>query len=109
MCRQIDQGGHDALVGTIEELGLEVHCGARTESFVGSDGTTTDDADESSAPVAALRFSNEDWDDLPVQMVVAGVRLSDLDSPHWRALVSESMPPSYGSSVARCRATGVSE
>jgi nitrite reductase (NADH) large subunit len=35
MCRQIDQGGHDALVGKIEEMGLKVHCGARTESFVG--------------------------------------------------------------------------
>jgi nitrite reductase (NADH) large subunit len=35
MCRQIDKGGHDALVGKIEELGLKVHCGARTESFVG--------------------------------------------------------------------------
>ncbi len=31
MCRQIDQGGHDALVGKIEEMGLQVHCGARTE------------------------------------------------------------------------------
>ena len=70
MCRQIDQGGHDALVGKIEEMGLQVHCGARTESFVGSDGTATDDPDESNAPVSALRFSNEDWDDLPVQMVV---------------------------------------
>jgi len=79
MCRQIDQGGHDALVGTIEELGLEVHCGARTESFVGSDGTTTDDADESSAPVAALRFSNEDWDDLPVQMVVVSCGIKPRD------------------------------
>lgn len=35
MCRQIDQGGHNALVGKIEEMGLKVHCGARTESFVG--------------------------------------------------------------------------
>jgi len=76
MCRQIDQGGHDALVGTIEEMGLEVHCGARTESFVGTDGST--DADNMS-PVAALRFSNEGWDDLPVQMVVvsAGIKPRD--------------------------------
>jgi nitrite reductase (NADH) large subunit len=35
MCRQIDQGGHDALVGKIEDMGLKVHCGARTEAFVG--------------------------------------------------------------------------
>mmetsp|Transcript_21805 Transcript_21805/g.64288 ORF Transcript_21805/g.64288 Transcript_21805/m.64288 type:complete len:1143 (-) Transcript_21805:240-3668(-) len=78
MCRQIDQGGHDALVGKIEELGLEVHCGARTESFVGEDGT--DDGDESSdSPVAALRFSNEGWDDLPVQMVVVSCGIKPRD------------------------------
>jgi len=76
MCRQIDQGGHDALVGKIEDMGLQVHCGARTESFVGEDGST--DADNMS-PVSALRFSNEDWDDLPVQMVVvsAGIKPRD--------------------------------
>ena len=76
MCRQIDQGGHDALVGKIEEMGLEVHCGARTESFVGEDGSTDG---ESLSPVSALRFSNEDWDDLPVQMVVvsAGIKPRD--------------------------------
>ena len=76
MCRQIDQGGHDALVGKIEEMGLEVHCGARTESFVGEDGST--DA-ENMSPVSALRFSNEDWDDLSVQMVVvsAGIKPRD--------------------------------
>lgn len=76
MCRQIDQGGHDALVGKIESMGLKVHCGARTESFVGSDGSTDN---ESLAPVTALRFSNEDWDDLPVQMVVvsAGIKPRD--------------------------------
>ena len=76
MCRQIDQGGHDALVGTIEEMGLEVHCGARTESFVGTDGTTDT---ESEAPVAALRFSNEDWDDLPVQMIVVSCGIKPRD------------------------------
>ncbi len=64
MCRQIDEGGHNALVGTIEDLGLKVHCGARTNVFVGNDGTS---GDESDAPVAALNFSNEDWDDLPVR------------------------------------------
>ena len=76
MCRQIDQGGHDALVGKIEEMGLKVHCGARTESFVGEDGST--DMDNMS-PVSALRFSNEGWDDLPVQMVVvsAGIKPRD--------------------------------
>jgi nitrite reductase (NADH) large subunit len=76
MCRQIDQGGHNALVGKIEGMGLKVHCGARTEAFVGTDGTTDS---ESTAPVAALKFSNEDWDDLPVQMVIvsAGIKPRD--------------------------------
>lgn len=76
MCRQIDQGGHDALVGTIESMGLQVHCGARTESFVGEDGSTDMDSD---SPVSSLRFSNEDWEDLPVQMVVvsAGIKPRD--------------------------------
>lgn len=76
MCRQIDQGGHDALVGKIEEMGLKVHCGARTESFVGTDGTTDK---ESMAPVSALHFSNEDWDDLPVQMVVVSCGIKPRD------------------------------
>lgn len=76
MCRQIDQGGHDALVGKIEDIGLKVHCGARTESFVGEDGTTDSD---SLSPVSALRFSNEGWEDLSVQMVVvsAGIKPRD--------------------------------
>ncbi len=76
MCRQIDQGGHDALVGKIEEMGLKVHCNARTEAFVGTDGSVDN---ESLAPVTAIRFSNEGWDDLPVQMVVvsAGIKPRD--------------------------------
>jgi len=76
MCRQIDEGGHNALVGKIEEMGLQVHCGARTEAFVGEDGTTDND---SMSPVSALRFSNEKWDDLPAQMVVvsAGIKPRD--------------------------------
>lgn len=76
MCRQIDQGGHDALVGKIEEMGLHVHCNARTEAFIGQDGTTDN---ESMSPVAGLTFSNEDWDTLPVQMVVvsAGIKPRD--------------------------------
>jgi len=76
MCRQIDQGGHNALVGKIESMGLEVHCGARTEAFVGEDGTTDM---ESTSPVSALRFTNEGWEDLPVQMVVvsAGIKPRD--------------------------------
>ena len=76
MCRQIDQGGHNALVGTIEKMGLAIHCNARTESFVGQDGTTDT---ESTSPVAAIRFSNEGWDDLPVQMIVvsAGIKPRD--------------------------------
>ena len=76
MCRQIDQGGHNALVSTIEEMGLEVHCNARTESIVGTDGTTDS---ESRAPVAALRFSDDDWDDLPVQMVVVSCGIKPRD------------------------------
>ena len=73
---QIDQGGHDALVGVIESMGLEIHCGARTESFVGEDGSTDND---SLSPVSALRFGNEGWDDLPVQMIVvsAGIKPRD--------------------------------
>eukprot|EP00529_Nitzschia_sp_RCC80_P003114 CAMPEP_0113494840 /NCGR_PEP_ID=MMETSP0014_2-20120614/29309_1 /TAXON_ID=2857 /ORGANISM="Nitzschia sp." /LENGTH=1122 /DNA_ID=CAMNT_0000388735 /DNA_START=417 /DNA_END=3785 /DNA_ORIENTATION=- /assembly_acc=CAM_ASM_000159 len=76
MCRQIDQGGHNALVEKIESMGLQVHCGARTESFVGQDGSTDM---ESTSPVSALRFSNEGWDDLPVQMVIvsAGIKPRD--------------------------------
>lgn len=76
MCRQIDQGGHNALVGKIEDIGLKVHCGARTDSIVGTDGSTDH---ESMAPVAALRFSNPDWEDLPVQMVIvsAGIKPRD--------------------------------
>jgi nitrite reductase (NADH) large subunit len=76
MCRQIDQGGHNTLAKKIEAMGLRIHCGARTEAVVGTDGS----ADmESLAPVAALRFSNEGWDDLPVQMVVvsAGIKPRD--------------------------------
>ncbi|GKZ00591.1 hypothetical protein MPSEU_001011300 [Mayamaea pseudoterrestris] len=76
MCRQIDQGGHNALVGKIEEMGLKVHCGAKTEAFVGVDGSIDN---ESMSPVSALRFSNEGWDDLPVQMVIvsAGIKPRD--------------------------------
>ena len=76
MCRQIDEGGHNALVGTIEDLGLEVHCGARTNAFVGNDGTI---GNESDAPVAALNFSNDDWEDLPVQMVVVSCGIKPRD------------------------------
>lgn len=76
MCRQIDQGGHDALVGKIEEMGLEVHCDARTECFVGQDGTTDN---ESMSPVSALRFSNEGWDDLPVEMVIVSCGIKPRD------------------------------
>lgn len=58
-------------------MGLQVHCGARTESFVGQDGSSNDN--ESLSPVSALRFSNEGWDDLPVQMIVvsAGIKPRD--------------------------------
>ena len=33
MCRQIDAGGHAALAAMVEDLGLAVHCDARTERF----------------------------------------------------------------------------
>ena len=75
MMRQIDQGGHNALVGKIEELGLKVHCDARTQAFVGQDGT---DDNESMSPVAALKFSNG-WDDLPVEMVVVSCGIKPRD------------------------------
>jgi nitrite reductase (NADH) large subunit len=76
MCRQIDAGGHDVLANKIQDMGLKIHCGARTESFVGADGSTDMESD---SPVSALRFSNEGWDDLPVQMVVvsAGIKPRD--------------------------------
>lgn len=76
LCRQIDEAGHDVLVDKIQSMGLQVHCGARTESFVGQDGSTDND---SLSPVAALRFGNDNWDDLPVQMVVvsAGIKPRD--------------------------------
>lgn len=76
MCRQIDAAGHNILVKKIEDMGLHVHCGARTEAIVGTDGSSDM---ESMAPVSALRFSNDGWDDLPVQMVVvsAGIKPRD--------------------------------
>lgn len=76
MCRQIDQGGHDALVGKIQAMGLKVHCNARTRAIVGSDGSSDN---KSMAPVACLTFDNEGWADLPVQMVVvsAGIKPRD--------------------------------
>jgi nitrite reductase (NADH) large subunit len=77
MSRQIDLGGHNALVGKIEALGLKVHCDARTQAIVGQDGT--DDNNESMSPVAALKFSNEGWDDLPVQMVVVSCGIKPRD------------------------------
>ena len=57
-------------------MGLEIHCNARTESFVGEDGSTDND---SMSPVSAIRYSNDGWDDLPVQMIVvsAGIKPRD--------------------------------
>jgi nitrite reductase (NADH) large subunit len=55
---------------------LKVHCDARTEAFVGEDGSTDM---ESMSPVAALRFSNEGWEDLPVQMVVVSCGIKPRD------------------------------
>ena len=75
MSRQIDQGGHNVLVTKIEELGLQVHCNARTQAFVGQDGT---DDNESMSPVAALKFS-DDKEDLPVQMVVVSCGIKPRD------------------------------
>jgi nitrite reductase (NADH) large subunit len=76
MCRQIDDGGHALLTKKIESMGIQVHCNARTEAIVGQDGSTDM---ESMSPVAALTFSNDDWDDLPVQMVIvsAGIKPRD--------------------------------
>lgn len=76
MSRQIDQGGHDALVEKIESMGLKVHCNARTSAVMGTDGSTDND---SNAPVNGLSFHNEGWEDLPVQMVVvsAGIKPRD--------------------------------
>ena len=69
MCRQIDQGGHDALVGMVEDLGLEVHCDARTKAF---------EAD-AEGRVSKVTFETEGWDDLDVGIVVvsAGIRPRD--------------------------------
>jgi len=69
MCRQIDQGGHDALVGMVEDLGLEVHCDARTKAIEA-------DAD---GRVARVTFDTEGWADLDVGIVVvsAGIRPRD--------------------------------
>ena len=75
MSRQIDQGGHNALVGKIEELGLKVHCNARTAAFIGQDGT---DDHDSMSPVAGLKFSDEK-PDLPVQMVVVSCGIKPRD------------------------------
>jgi len=63
-------------VGKIEDVGLRVHCGARAESFVGTDGSTNMD---NASPVAALRFRNEGRDDLPVKMVVASAGIKPRD------------------------------
>ena len=79
MCRQIDQGGHDVLVGKIESMGLKVHCNARTSSILGSDGSEDTSEGEDAAPVSGLRFSNEDWDDLDVQMVVVSCGIKPRD------------------------------
>jgi nitrite reductase (NADH) large subunit len=76
MCRQIDQDGHNALVGKIEGMGLKVHCNARTHSFVGEDGSTDS---ESMSPVAAVRFNNEGWEDLPVQMIIVSCGIKPRD------------------------------
>eukprot|EP00522_Entomoneis_paludosa_P012359 CAMPEP_0172455328 /NCGR_PEP_ID=MMETSP1065-20121228/12012_1 /TAXON_ID=265537 /ORGANISM="Amphiprora paludosa, Strain CCMP125" /LENGTH=1147 /DNA_ID=CAMNT_0013207789 /DNA_START=77 /DNA_END=3520 /DNA_ORIENTATION=+ len=77
MCRQIDDGGHAVLVNKIESMGIQVHCNARTQAIVGQDGSTDDN--DSMSPVAALSFSNEGWEDLPVQMVIvsAGIKPRD--------------------------------
>ncbi|KAH8061409.1 monodehydroascorbate reductase [Aureococcus anophagefferens] len=69
MCRQIDAGGHAALASMVEDLGLEIHCDARTKAFeAGADGR-----------VAGVSFTNEGWDDLDVGIVVvsAGIRPRD--------------------------------
>jgi nitrite reductase (NADH) large subunit len=82
MARQIDNGGHEAMISVIEGMGLKVHCNARTAAFIGVDGSDSESNDGSSSspsPVAAVRFSNDGWEDLPVQMVVisAGIKPRD--------------------------------
>ncbi|KAJ8606625.1 hypothetical protein CTAYLR_008381 [Chrysophaeum taylorii] len=69
MCRQIDQGGHDALLSKVEALGLEVKCNARVAEFLGDD----------QGVVAGVRYSNDGWDDDRVGIVVisAGIRPRD--------------------------------
>ena len=66
MVRQIDQGGHLAMIST------------QTTAFIGQHGSSTDDL---SSPVAALRFSNENpsWEDMPNQIDVVsdGIKPGD--------------------------------
>lgn len=84
MARQIDAGGHEAMISVIEGMGLKVHCNARTAAFIGTDESqnsfpSPDNSSSSLSPVAAVRFSNDGWADLPVQMVVisAGIKPRD--------------------------------
>ena len=68
LCRQIDQGGHNALKDRVEDLGLNVVCDARVSKFSGEDGKVT-----------KVEFSNDDWKPLDVGVVVvsAGIRPRD--------------------------------
>jgi nitrite reductase (NADH) large subunit len=66
MCRQIDEAGHQLLAGMIEELGLRVHCNARTSEVVGEDR------------VLGLRYATagaktEDGEDAPEEIVDVGM------------------------------------
>ncbi len=65
MPRQVDDAGGALLRGAIEDLGVKVMLGARTQSVLGDEGVT------------GLRFDGDD--DLPVDMVVvsAGIRPRD--------------------------------
>jgi nitrite reductase (NADH) large subunit len=66
MARQIDQGGHEAMISSFEQMGLKVHCCAHAAAFIGQDESTTDD--DMPSPVTALKFSNENpsWEALSI-------------------------------------------
>jgi len=69
MPMQVDGGGSSALRRRIEELGVAIHTGMRTQEILHDDD----------GRVRGMQFANEDVDDLDVGMVVfsAGIRPRD--------------------------------
>jgi nitrite reductase (NADH) large subunit len=68
MCRQIDEAGHNLLTGMIEELGLKVHCNARTSEVTsGPDGITT------GLKFATAGEKTEDGEDAPEKVLDVGM------------------------------------